>query len=151
MSRSQKARRAKASRTKQAAQRDGTGKAVADDTAKSALELAEVCSALRTLIDATLPRATSRIWHGDPVWFMAEHPVVGYSVTSRRSVKLLFWNGQSFDEPELEATGKFKAAQIQFSHVSEIDRKSLRRWLGKARTLIWDYEGIPASRRPKSQ
>lgn len=77
--------------------------------------------------------------------------MVGYSVTSKNAVKLLFWNGQSFEEPALEATGKFKAAQIQFRHVSELDPKNLRRWLKKAGTLIWDYEGIPQERRPKSR
>ena len=151
MSRLKEARMAKTSRTKPAPQRDDSADTVADYTAKFTPELAEVCAALRTVIDATLPKARSRIWHGGPVWFIDEHPVVGYGVTSKKAVKLMFWNGQSFEEPALEATGKFKAAQIQFKVVSELDPKSLRRWLKKAGTLIWDYEGIPQERRPKSQ
>ena len=114
-------------------------------------ELEEVCSTLRNVIEATLPKAKSRIWHGSPVWFVSDNPVVGYNVTSKKTVNLLFWNGQSFDEPALKATGKFKAAQFQFKDTSDADLKSLRRWLKKAGTLIWDYEGIPQGRRPKSQ
>ncbi len=139
---------ANTSRTRPAPQRDNSADAVADYTSKLTPELTEVCIALRNVIDATLRKAKSRIWHGGPVWFIEEHPVVGYSVTSKRAVKLLFWNGQSFEEPALEATGKFKAAQIQFEHVSELDPENLRQWLNKAGTLIWDYEGIPQGRRP---
>ena len=68
--------------------------------------------------------------------------MAGYNVTAKKGVNLLFWNGQSFDEPALKAAGKFKAAQIQFTDESEIDVKALRRWLKKARTDIWDYRGL---------
>jgi hypothetical protein len=89
-------------------------------------------------MDAVLPQATSKIWHGSPVWFIGENPVAGYNVTAKKGVNLLFWNGQSFGEPALKAAGKFRAAQIQFTDVSEIDPKALRRWLKKASTDIWD-------------
>lgn len=138
-------------RTRPAPQRDNTADTVGNYASKLTPEIAAVCIALRNVIDTTLPKAKSRIWHGGPVWFIEEHPVVGYSVTSKKAVKLLFWNGQSFEEPALEATGKFKAAQIQFEYVSELDPKNLRRWLKKAGRLIWDYEGIPQGRRPKSR
>jgi len=89
-----------------------------------------------------LTKATSRIWHAIPVWFIAENPVVGYNVTAKKGVNLLFWNGQSFAEPELKEAGKFRAAQIQFTDVSQIDPKAIRRWLKKAKTDIWDYQGL---------
>ncbi len=54
-------------------------------------------------------------------------------------VGLLFWNGQAFDEPELKAAGKHKAAKIQFTDIKQVDQKALRRSIGKAGTLIWDY------------
>jgi len=101
-------------------------------------EHAAICRALRVEIDAVLPKATSKIWHGSPVWFIRENPVVGYNVTAKKGVNLLFWNGQSFGEPALKAAGKFRAAQVQFTAVSEIDRKALRRWLKSAGTDIWD-------------
>jgi len=104
-------------------------------------EYAAICHALRAEVDAVLPKATSKIWHGSPVWFVGENPVVGYNVTAKKGVNLLFWNGKSFGEPALKAAGKFRAAQIQFTDVSEVDPKALRRWLKKAGTDIWDSRG----------
>jgi hypothetical protein len=76
-----------------------------------------------------------------PVWFVGENPVVGYKA-SAKYVNLLFWNGQSFGDPALQPAGSFKAAQIKFTKVAEIDRKALRRWLKKAGTEIWDYRAL---------
>jgi hypothetical protein len=107
---------------------------------------AAICAKLNEEINAALPAATSKIWHGSPVWFMGENPVVGYSVTSKH-VNLLFWSGQLFGDQALQPAGKFKAAQTQFGDVSEINLKLLRSWLRKARTKIWDYAGILAEKR----
>jgi hypothetical protein len=76
-----------------------------------------------------------------PVWFMDGNPVVGYNATAKY-VNLLFWNGQSFIEKGLTAAGKFKAAQIKYTDVSEIDEKTLRRWLKEAGTKIWNFKDI---------
>jgi hypothetical protein len=99
---------------------------------------AAICRMLRVQFDTALPKATSKIWHAVPVWFVGESPIVGYKATPK-FVNLLFWNGQSFNEPALTAAGKFKAAQIRFSDPAEIDLNSLRRWLKKSAKLIWDY------------
>jgi hypothetical protein len=103
---------------------------------------AGICQKLRDEIDAALPHATSKIWHGSPVWFVGENPVTGYHTTAKKGVNLLFWSGQMFDEPMLKATGKFQAAQIQFNDAEEIDLKSLRGWLNKASSIIWDYKNL---------
>lgn len=108
--------------------------------------LAEVCRALRTAIDAALPKAESKIWHAMPVWFVGENPVVG-TKASKRHVTLLFWSGQDFDEPGLEAAGSFHAAQVKFSAVEELEGALLRRWLKKAGTRVRDYAGL-RTRRP---
>src|SRR6185436_13791742 len=71
-----------------------------------------ICDELRKLIDAALPKATSKVWHGSPVWFSGENPVVGYSA-NKTSVNLLFWNGRALDE-DLEPVGKYGAAQAKF-------------------------------------
>jgi hypothetical protein len=99
---------------------------------------AAICRALSAEIEAVLPKATSKIWHAIPVWFVGDCPVVGYKASAKH-VNLLFWNGQSFGDPALEPAGSFKAAQIKFTDVSQIDRKALRRWLKKAGTDIWDF------------
>lgn len=101
---------------------------------------AAICGSLRKTFDAALPKATSKVWHGSPVWFIGENPVVGY--TARPAyVAVLFWNGQEFDEPLLEPVGKFHAAQVKYADVADIDAKLLARWLRKAKTDIWDAVG----------
>jgi len=99
---------------------------------------AAVCRTLREEIDAALPKAAAKIWHGAPVWFIGETPVVGYNARPK-DVNLLFWSGQLFGDSALKPAGKFKAAQIQFSNAAQIERKALRGWLKKCRTEIWDY------------
>ena len=101
------------------------------------LDQRAVCVALRKSIDAAMPKATSKVWHGSPVWFIGENPVVGYTARST-GVALLFWNGQAFGEPILESVGSFHAAQISYRSVSDLDRKPLARWLRKAKSDIWD-------------
>jgi len=115
-------------------------------------EAARACAALRALLDSTLPRrAVAKLWHGAPVWFMGENPVVGYSVNAKQRVQLLFWNGQSFGDPALTAIGKFHAAQIQYGDAGEIDPKAVRRWLRKAASDIWDYRAYFLGQKAKAK
>jgi hypothetical protein len=100
-----------------------------------------VCDALRALITAAHPKATSRVWHGSPVWFFEENPVVGYNATAK-AVNLLFWNGQAFDEPDLKPVGKYGAAQAVFREAAEIDAKAIRRWLKKAGADVLDSKAF---------
>jgi hypothetical protein len=99
--------------------------------------LRAICDLLRELIDTALPRATSKVWHGSPVWFIDDNPVVGYNATAK-AVNLLFWNGQAFDEPTLKPMGKYRAAQALFSDAAEIDPDVIRRWLKKAESDVFD-------------
>jgi len=100
-----------------------------------------MCDSLRKLIDAALPKATSKVWHGSPVWFIDDNPVVGYNAT-RKSVNLLFWNGQAFYEAGLKPVGKYGAAQAVFGDVSEIDPKRVRGWLKKAESDVFDSKAF---------
>ena len=101
------------------------------------LEIRKICNRLRELIDSALPKAMSKVWHGSPVWFIGEHPVVGYKA-SAKTATLLFWNGQAFDEPALNPVGKYRAAQAVFGKTAEIDPKAIRRWLKKSRPDVFD-------------
>ena len=102
---------------------------------------AEICDLLASEIDRCLPEAENKIWHAHPVWFLDGNPVAGYSKL-KDCVRLLFWSGQSFDEAGLRREGKFQAAEARYTTVSEVDVKDLRRWLGKARDIQWDYKNI---------
>ena len=100
-----------------------------------------ICDALAKAIDRHLQNAECKIWHRHPVWFLDGNPIVGYSKL-KDCVRLLFWSGQSFDEEGLKKEGSFKAAEARFTSAAEVDRKSLQRWLAKARDIQWDYKNI---------
>jgi hypothetical protein len=100
-----------------------------------------ICEKLASEIQKGLPDAESRVWHGSPVWFLDGNPVVGYAVR-KVGVQLLFWSGQSFDEPELKPEGTFKAAEARYLSADEIDTDNLQRWLKKSITIQWDYKNI---------
>jgi hypothetical protein len=104
-------------------------------------EDAAICDRLAELIDKYLPEAESKIWHRHPVWFIDGNPITGYSKL-KGNVRLLFWSGQSFDESILKNEGSFKAAEIRFTEETQINEPDLKRLLGKARDIQWDYKNI---------
>jgi hypothetical protein len=108
---------------------------------KQTLEDKQICDRLAAEINRCLPDAENKIWHAHPVWFLDGNPVAGYSKL-KNCVRLLFWSGQSFDEPGLQNEGSFKAAEKRYTSVEEIDSKDLERWLTKARDIQWDYKNI---------
>lgn len=101
----------------------------------------EICELLANEIQKALPKAENKIWHGSPVWFLEGNPIVGYAAL-KDSVRLLFWSGQSFDEPNLQPEGSFKAAEARYTSTSQIDTKAMQRWLEKSKTIQWDYKNI---------
>jgi hypothetical protein len=114
---------------------------VAEYNNKQTLEDKQICDRLAAEINRCLPDAENKIWHAHPVWFLDGNPVAGYSKL-KNCVRLLFWSGQSFDEPGLQNEGSFKAAEKRYTSVEEIDSKDLERWLTKARDIQWDYKNI---------
>ncbi len=101
-----------------------------------------ICDTLRAALDEGLPDAESKVWHGHPVWFLEGNPITGYSKL-KGCVRLMFWSGADFDEPDLTpGTGKFKDASIRYTSAEQIDTKALSRWLEKSRRIQWDYKNI---------
>ena len=101
----------------------------------------EICNLLAVEINKHLTKAENKIWHAHPVWFLDGNPVVGYSKL-KNGIRLLFWSGQSFDEPGLQNEGSFKAAEIRYTSARQIIKKDLRRWLKKSKEKQWDYKNI---------
>lgn len=101
----------------------------------------EICELLSQEISRALPKAENKVWHGSPVWFLDGNPVAGYGVL-KNCVRLLFWSGQSFDEPGLQTEGSFKAAEARYTDVDQVSVVDLRRWLQKAEAIQWDYKNI---------
>ena len=100
-----------------------------------------ICDLLAREIDRALPEAENKIWHRHPVWFLEGNPIAGYSKL-KSCIRLLFWSGQSFDEAGLQDEGSFKAAEARYTAAAQVDVEALRRWLGKARDIQWDYKHI---------
>ena len=101
-----------------------------------------IADLLAAWIDAHLPGAVNRIWHGHPVWFLDDNPIVGYS-PQKPGLRLMFWSGADFGEPALDVRGKkFKDASIFYTAVSDVSEADLQRWLQHARAIQWDYRNI---------
>jgi hypothetical protein len=100
-----------------------------------------ICDALRLVIDRTLPEAVSGIWYAHPVWKLDRNPIVGYS-RLKDGIRLLFWSGQSFTRPGLQPEGSFKAAEVRYRSLEDIDTRALEGWLAEARVVQWDYGNI---------
>lgn len=105
-----------------------------------------ICAKLCDLIENQLQNTEGKVWHGHPVWFIDGHPVVGYS-KRKNEICLLFWSSQYFDEPLLKATGKFKAAELHFHVLSDINPTLLSSFLKKASEIQWDYKNIVKRKR----
>lgn len=101
----------------------------------------EICELLAVEIDRNIPEAENKIWHAHPVWFLEGNPIVGYSKL-KDCVRLLFWSGQTFEEEGLKKEGSFNAAEVRYTAADQVDTKDLKRWLGKARDIQWDYRNL---------
>jgi hypothetical protein len=105
-----------------------------------------ICNALAKAIDGQLRRAgaENKIWHRHPVWFLDGNPIVGYHKLKGPPpcIRLLFWSGRSFDEPDLKAEGGFKTAGARYTSLDQIVAKDLKRWLAKSIEIQWDYKNI---------
>lgn len=100
-----------------------------------------ICDLLAQEINRHLPGAENKIWHRHPVWFLDGNPIVGYSKL-KNCIRLLFWSGQSFDEPGLQKEGTFKAAEARYTAVDQVNTKDLKRWLEKSEKIQWDYKNL---------
>lgn len=100
-----------------------------------------ICERLALLITAALPDAESRIWHAHPVWFLHGNPIVGYSKL-KSGVRLLFWSGQSFTSEGLTKEGSFKAAEVRFTDVEQVNDTMMTQWLAESREIQWDYKNL---------
>lgn len=101
-----------------------------------------ICELLAGEIDRALPKAENKVWHGHPVWFIDDNPIVGYS-KQKPGIRLMFWSGADFGEPGLNVVGKkFKDASVFYNSVPDVKKADLRRWLKKSRTIQWDYKNL---------
>jgi hypothetical protein len=101
-----------------------------------------ICDFLYQTIQNELSIADGKIWHGHPVWFIENNPIVGYS-KQKRGIRLMFWSGADFNDEALNVLGgKFKDASIFYNSISEIIPESFSDWLKKSLRIQWDYKNI---------
>ncbi len=61
-----------------------------------------IADRLAAIITQTLPPDTeSKIYYANPAWLINGNPIVTYS-RRKAGMCLMFWSGQSFDEPLLK-------------------------------------------------
>lgn len=106
-----------------------------------------MCKRLEKEIRKGLPKAESKMWHRSPVRFLDGNPIVTY-VKQKDYLILMFWSGQSFDEPDLfpKGSAKFKAAEARYTAMDQIKTKDVQRWLKKGRAIQWDYKNVVKNR-----
>jgi hypothetical protein len=82
------------------------------------LEPAErgLCERFAEVFGKVLPKATCKVWHAHPVWFVDGNPVVGYA-TRKNGISVLFWSGQSFADPGLKHTGSSNGTTATFDPI----------------------------------
>ena len=101
----------------------------------------EICNLLNREITNNLKDSTSKIRHGHPVWFLNNNPIVWFSL-QKKWIVLLFWSGQDFNETELKSEWSFKAAEVTYTHIDQINISHINRWLEKAKIIQRDYKNI---------
>ena len=101
----------------------------------------KICKLLMHEINRNLAEAKSKIWHGSPVWFIDDNPIVGYCKL-KNCVQLLFWSGQTFEEEGLKPEGKYKASEARYTEDNQINIDLLAQWISKSREIQWDYKNI---------
>jgi len=104
-------------------------------------DLRSVCEALYEFINPKLCNNICKLYHGAPVWFIDDNPITGYSMKGNM-ISLLFWSGQSFIEEGLSSVGKFKAAEIVYSNINEINFEKLEKWVNESQKIMWNYKDI---------
>jgi hypothetical protein len=100
-----------------------------------------ICSKLYDLINDMLKNSQAKLYHGAPVWFLDENPIVGYS-KKKTGIALLFWSGQSFSTNILKPIGNFKASELVFSKAIDIDESVIEKLINESKIIIWDYKNI---------
>lgn len=101
----------------------------------------QLATLLYGIFDEVLHEAEAKVWHAHPVWFLDGNPIVGFH-RLKTNMRVLFWSGQSFDEPELKPEGKFKAAEFRYNTIDDVNVELLKCCLEKARSIQWDYKNI---------
>jgi hypothetical protein len=107
--------------------------------------IAGVALALAHKFDQALPTSEAKVWHGHPVWFLDENPIVGFSL-KKVGLEVLFWSGKSFKVDGLKPVGKYQAAALPITTTDDVESATLTTALEEAIAIQWDYKNLVKNR-----
>ena len=103
-------------------------------------------AAVTGILNAELPDATTKLYHGIPVWCVGDQPTVGIK-PAKAHLSVLFFRGQRVVEKlgqdetgKLVASGSFELASVKLASAADLDEASLRTWVRAAREI--DMQGV---------
>ena len=101
--------------------------------------VSDLQAAVTGILDAELPDATTKLYHGIPVWCVSDQPTVGLK-PAKAHLSVLFFRGQQLlDGKGVDATGKlvasgsFEMASVKLSSAADLDDEALRTWVRAAK------------------
>ena len=91
-----------------------------------------IATTLRARLDAGLPGAEGRVWHGHPVWMRGDDPVAGFKAFPRW-VTLLLWHGTEVtaSTDALTASGDGSRWSLKIASPADLDEAAVDGWIGQ--------------------
>jgi hypothetical protein len=98
--------------------------------------VADVQAAVTGILDAELPDATTKLFHGIPVWCVGDQPTIGLK-PAKAHLSVLFFQGQRIQDAtgKLVASGSFEMASVKLAGLADLDEDALRTWVRAAKEL----------------
>jgi hypothetical protein len=96
--------------------------------------IADLQAVLGDIIGSELPGATTKLYHGIPVWCVADQPTVGIK-PAKAHLSVLFFRGQRIPDATgtLIGSGSFELASVKLTSAADLDEDAVRSWLRTAR------------------
>jgi hypothetical protein len=98
-------------------------------------------AAVAGILDSELPDATTKLYHGIPVWCVGDEPTIGIK-PAKAHLSVLFFQGQRLlDGARADATGRlvasgsFEMASVKLASPEDLDEDALRGWVRAAKVL----------------
>ena len=94
--------------------------------------LAGIARTMRTIIDAGLPQAEGKMWHGSPVWIIDKTPVALIKAYPAYVTFALFRGQILIDSSGRLEKGSGEMASVKLRAAGEIDAPLFADWLRQA-------------------
>ena len=98
--------------------------------------VSDLQAAASEIIASELPDATTKLYHGIPVWCVGDQPTVGLK-PAKAHLSVLFFQGQKIPDAtgRLVASGSFELASVKLADPGDLDEAALRAWVRAARAI----------------